>query len=591
VNKPKAILNESSFSSYNHQKDYYLSSPHKRAWAHLNFAIKQGNGILLLSGQEGSGKSILVQSFSEKLKENGQKFGFFSSVANFDELPKVLDQRLIIIDDAELLSTKQLQILNACIESANQQLDFLQILLVGSEKLDQLVANNSHSYFRKNVVFSYQLGLMNPEDTMKYAQLQLAAKGWQVNSEVARELLRDLYDCSSGNPELVNKYLDQLQAANELHNVQHIALNRHVISESVVENALNPNDIINSVNDTIPEDSDSLKNTPWFGSKKFKIVGLGYLASILIAILVFHGVTFLDQRTKNNEGEVVTNQKLVDVPKILPMSHVNQEQLIKYELVDTTKIIKKESVQPTEIAKAIVPEPLPEPRVIERIRNKPVVDKNIDKIKIPAKNPREINKEDSFFPQKKQSLLVKSLEDLDKRFSALEGESKNLNNIDKTNSPVLTHAQEVDLQLVTSNSRLPEEIKKLFRQEFSPELDKVKLNRLVADFVIAYEFGDLEKIDNLFLDSVKSNKIEGKKALKKEYKKLFNITQSRNIRIYDVFWSKEGDAVLGKGAFKVTIIERGSAQKSEFSGNIDLKVTEKNQSLLISELFYNYGNL
>lgn len=591
VNKPKTISSKHSFSSYHYQNDYYLSGPHKRAWAHLNFAIKQGNGILVLSGQSGCGKSTLVQSFALKLRENNQRHVFFSSAANFNELPDRVDQRLVVIDDAEFLSTKQLEILNACIESANEDLQYLQFLLVGSEKLEQIIADIKHSNFRNKVVFSYQLGLMNPAETMKYAQLQLSTKGWQVNSEVAKELLRDLYDCSSGNAELINKYLDQLQAANELYNVQHIALNRNSLPESLNQDDLKSNIATNSMSDTLIDDPNRINSVPWFRSKKIKVVGLGYLASVLIAIFVFHSTTFFAQKTTDNK-ELVVNNQLLETSTVLPVSSNTSKLMVGKDIIDIANVDRQVSEQSIVAATVSVQQPLPKPTGITRIKNKPVVHNNTTKsVSNIVKNTHNVKKEVLEVSEQKQDLATKTVTNLDRLFNAPEENSFTVNKTEEFDPNALTHTQEVELQLVTTNSRLPTELEKIFRQEFSPELDKIKLNRLVADFEVAYEFGDLKKIDNLFLETIKSNKIEGKKALKDEYKKLFNITQSRNIRIYDLFWRKEGNAVLGKGAFKVAIFERGSAQKSTFTGNIDLKVIESNQSFMFSELFYNYGNL
>jgi len=591
VTNPKSSLNTYSFCSNSPQKEYYLSAPHKRAWAHLNFAIKQGNGILLLSGQNGCGKSTIVQLFTEKLREEGVKFTYFSAISNFIDLTQIRGQRLIAIDDAELLNTKQLQNLNHYIEFANEQLLNLQFLLIGSEKLEQLFADNKHSNFRKKIVFSYQLGLMNPTDTMRYAQLQLAANGWHINTEVANKLLRDLYSYSSGNPELINKFLDQLQAANKLHNEQQSSYNRNSLTEPQTLNDLNSGVTINAVNDTNTDNQELPDNIPWFKSKKFKAIGLSYLTSMVIAVLAFHSVGFLDQNTKNNQYEVLTSNQSINVPVVAPLTSAKKIQPVENDIIEIGEVRSNESLPTTKSEKLIVKQNLPEQIIQEKIKNKPLALSNNNSMNITEISRKKENEIEVLAQKKENEIFNKNKSVvLNEQNSAKKTQSTVTFKKEPTDPADMTHSQRVDLQLVTSSSRLPAEIGKLFRQDFSPDLDKIRLNRLVANFEIAYQFGDLTKIDNLFLETIKSNKIAGKKAFKDEYKKLFNITQSRNIRIYDLLWTKEGDTVLGKGGFKVTIYERGSAQKSVFTGNIDLRVAEKNQSLLFSELFYNYGN-
>ena len=63
-------LKENPFRLNTDPRFLYLSKGHAQAQAYLEYALLNEENILVLSGEIGSGKSLIVQSILEKLKDD-----------------------------------------------------------------------------------------------------------------------------------------------------------------------------------------------------------------------------------------------------------------------------------------------------------------------------------------------------------------------------------------------------------------------------------------------------------------------------------------------------------------------------------------
>lgn len=123
----------------------------------------------------------------------------------------------------------------------------------------------------------------------------------------------------------------------------------------------------------------------------------------------------------------------------------------------------------------------------------------------------------------------------------------------------------------------------------NPDVDELALNGIVSKFEVAYEMGDTNLFDSIFSEDIRSNEVENKTAFKRAYKKLFNMTRTRNISIIDMVWNQSSGEIVGEGAFRISLFERSASDRGIYSGDISVTVTKQNDRLMISKLFYHYG--
>jgi len=117
-----------------------------------------------------------------------------------------------------------------------------------------------------------------------------------------------------------------------------------------------------------------------------------------------------------------------------------------------------------------------------------------------------------------------------------------------------------------------------------------ELSRLISDFSLIYEEGQLDSFMSLFSKDALTNNDEDWDSIRKDYKSLFDTTEMRVIELKNMRWNKEDIAATGRGEFIVTVLRRGGDNVRKFTGNIKLVVEKANDKLLINGMYHSYGD-
>src|SRR3989338_5308771 len=149
---------------------FFSSSKHAEAYSHLTYGIKQRKGIIVITGEIGTGKTTLCRTLLNKLEDNIKSafilnpsfseiqllslilkdFGIVTKSKNKFALVTALNEFLIeqssvgnnvvlIIDEAQNLGIKQLEQVRLLSNLETEKDKLLQIVLVGQpELLDKL---------------------------------------------------------------------------------------------------------------------------------------------------------------------------------------------------------------------------------------------------------------------------------------------------------------------------------------------------------------------------------------------------------------------------------------------------------------------
>ncbi len=232
-------LKESPFNITSDPDFFFRSRHHLEALSAILYGIKQRKGIILVTGEVGTGKTTLCRAmlkelpvdtvtslvlnpyFSEAqiLKAIIEDFGI--SAARFSRLDLIntLNMFLIdissqgknavlVIDEAQNLSLRQLEQVRLLSNLETEKIKLLQVVLVGQPELNTKLSLESARQIKQRISVKYHILPLTGEEIGKYIEFRLArANGGAV--KFLPETFSLIYNFSKGIPRLINIVCDR----------------------------------------------------------------------------------------------------------------------------------------------------------------------------------------------------------------------------------------------------------------------------------------------------------------------------------------------------------------------------------------------
>jgi general secretion pathway protein A len=218
---------------------FFESSSHREALAMLLYGIQERKGIMLITGEVGTGKTTLCKTlltrlppqvktslilnpyFSEVqlLQAIVEDFGLEVNKKNRLDIVKKLNSFLIdislkggnaalIIDEAQDLRNRQLEQIRLLSNLETVQQKLLQIILVGQPELIAKLNHHSLRQIRQRIYVKYQLMPLREEEIKDYIEFRLDKAG-KSDIQIIPESYKIIYEFSKGIPRLVNMLCDR----------------------------------------------------------------------------------------------------------------------------------------------------------------------------------------------------------------------------------------------------------------------------------------------------------------------------------------------------------------------------------------------
>lgn len=202
----------------------------------LLVALDSGEGFIKITGEVGTGKTLLCRRLLDVLAETYttayvpnpflEPMELYCVVA--EELGAEVDggsdshhalkriaQRLIAlggsgrpvvlcIDEAQAMSDHTLEALRLLSNLETEKRKLLHIVLFGQPELDARLAGYALRQLRQRIVFSYRLPVLGPREVADYVKHRLQAAGFQGEAMFTPSALRKLWFASRGIPRMVN---------------------------------------------------------------------------------------------------------------------------------------------------------------------------------------------------------------------------------------------------------------------------------------------------------------------------------------------------------------------------------------------------
>lgn len=220
---------------------YFDSRGHHLAFAALRQGCGAGEAFVVLSGEIGSGKSMLVRSRLDEFDGSVVVAYLASTQLTCDELRRAVasafgiplvkqpiaawerefagllaslraDGRraVLIIDEAQHLDPQGLAMLEALAPRFPQELPRLEIWLIGQPELRQLIAAPALDAFRDRIGVSCHLAPLEPPETQAYIEHRLGKVGWAGLPCFEAGAFEAIHRCTGGLPRPINRLCNRL---------------------------------------------------------------------------------------------------------------------------------------------------------------------------------------------------------------------------------------------------------------------------------------------------------------------------------------------------------------------------------------------
>jgi general secretion pathway protein A len=234
-------LRENPFALPPDPRYLYLSLRYQEALAHLMYGITQGGGFVQLTGEVGTGKTMMIRSLLDRLPLDVNVALVLYPLLSVEEfvlavcddlrvprpenpasLKNIIDtlnryllerhaqgqRTVIIIDEAHKLSHEVLEQVRLLTNLETTKEKLLQMLLVGQPELASLLAQPDLRQLAQRITARYNLTPLLPRETAEYVMRRLRVAGAQ-NPIFTPGALSTVHRLSGGTPRLINTICDR----------------------------------------------------------------------------------------------------------------------------------------------------------------------------------------------------------------------------------------------------------------------------------------------------------------------------------------------------------------------------------------------
>ena len=220
------------------QEFLYMTPAHKEALACMEFGLLTDTGIILITGEIGTGKTTLIRRFLIELPDDAgaacilntnitaeqllamllQEFGIGNDYRSKAQAVKDIqtglqamwvkkERPVLIIDDAHNLSPKALEEVRWLSNLQDDRRMLVQVILVGQPELKTKLAQPAMASLVQRISVNFHLGAFSREEVGAYIahRLSLVGGSGKLFTEAAVDLI---HEKSRGIPRIINLLCD-----------------------------------------------------------------------------------------------------------------------------------------------------------------------------------------------------------------------------------------------------------------------------------------------------------------------------------------------------------------------------------------------
>jgi general secretion pathway protein A len=217
----------------------YFTPSHTEVIANLHYGIESGKGLIVVTGEVGTGKTTILRWMMQRLDKTVLVAYIFNprlSVPEFYqhiaslldvhkwetksellmELGRCLESRharglrtVLIIDEAQGLSPHVLEEIRLLSNFESDSAKHLQIVLTGQPELREVLNNPDLRQLKQRIALRCAIkALPSIEETERYITSRLLVAGAQRTDIFSHDAIDYIYRCSEGIPRSINNLCD-----------------------------------------------------------------------------------------------------------------------------------------------------------------------------------------------------------------------------------------------------------------------------------------------------------------------------------------------------------------------------------------------
>ncbi|MES9993678.1 MAG: AAA family ATPase [Candidatus Thiodiazotropha sp.] len=224
------------------EKFRYAHKNYLRASAYLAYALQQGEGLVMITGKPGSGKTTLIRDViseldstkyhtlnlvtsqlhaEELLRKMALEYGLPAETYNKATLLTNIHKHLnmlhtqgkhsiLFLDEAQNLSTTGLEELRLLSNLQEGKHSLLQIVLAGHEELRRLLLSPGMEHIQQRLVATCRIEPMSLAQTQGYITHRLEQVGWRQDPMIQDEVFHLIHEAAQGVPRNINHLMSHL---------------------------------------------------------------------------------------------------------------------------------------------------------------------------------------------------------------------------------------------------------------------------------------------------------------------------------------------------------------------------------------------
>ena len=233
-------LREAPFNLTPDPRFLFLSSQHEEALSHLLYGIHERKGFIEITGEVGTGKTVLCRALLEQLDDSVSTALIFNSYLTRTELlasisrdfglapeggvgAALIDRlntyllsefsagrnAVVVIDEAQNLEPTVLEQLRMLSNLETTRGKLLQIILVGQPELRAKLSLPGMRQLDQRIAVRFHINELSPGETARYILHRLQVAGADTRITFTPQALKLIYRYSTGLPRRINLLCDR----------------------------------------------------------------------------------------------------------------------------------------------------------------------------------------------------------------------------------------------------------------------------------------------------------------------------------------------------------------------------------------------
>ena len=220
----------------------YRSPHHEEALANLIYGVQSRKGFILLTGEVGTGKTMMLECLRDHLDSHQIPFAFiFNSRLTADQFFEMMAYDLdlpctrtsktevlialntmlleranqnkttvLIVDEGQNLEWEVLEEIRLLGNLENRRGKLLQIIISGQPELDEKLDRDEYRQLRQRIALRCRLRPFTESETAEYVGTRLAKSGLRDQHILPPHILARIHRSTEGIPRLINSVCDNL---------------------------------------------------------------------------------------------------------------------------------------------------------------------------------------------------------------------------------------------------------------------------------------------------------------------------------------------------------------------------------------------